>query len=104
SNTTFRIATLQTYLSSGGLSTNSSTIVITANSTVNVAIVANTLTISSPLAGTSGGTGYNSYTAEQILVANSSNGFRKLSLGTDGQVLQSNGSALLYDSLDGGGF
>ena len=100
----YRIATLNAFLSSSGLSTNSSTVAITANSTVNVAITANTLTLSSPLAGTSGGTGYNTYTAEDIIVANTSNGFRKLSLGTDGQVLQSNGSALLYSELDGGSF
>lgn len=100
----YRRATLQAYLSAGGLLTNSSTVEITANSTVNVAIVANTLTLSSPLGGTSGGTGYNTYTAEDILVANSSNGFRKLSLGATGYVLQSNGSALLFDVLDGGSF
>ena len=104
SDPSFRIATLTAYLASGGLTTNSSTISITANSTVNVAIIANTLSLSSALVGTSGGTGYASYTAEDILVANSSNGFRKLSLGTDGQVLQSNGSALVYDALDGGSF
>ena len=104
SNTSYRIATLNAYLSSGGLSTNSSIVAITANASVNVAIVANTLTLSSPLVGTSGGTGYNTYTAEDILVANSSNGFRKLSLGSDGYVLQSNGSALLFDILDGGNF
>jgi hypothetical protein len=103
-NTSYRIATLNAYLSSGGLSTNSSVVAITANSTVNVAITANTLTLSSPLVGTSGGTGYNTYTAEEILVANTSNGFRKLSLGADGYVLQSNGSALLFDILDGGAF
>ena len=38
------------------------------------------------------------------LVANSSNGFDKLGLGADGYVLQSNGSALIYASLDGGTF
>lgn len=100
----FTLADINAYLISGGLKSNSSTVAITANSTVNVAIVANTLTLSTPLAGTSGGTGLASYTTEDILVANSSNGFRKLSLGTDGQVLQSNGSALLYSMLDGGSF
>ena len=104
SDASFRIATLTAYLASGGLSTNATTIAITANSTVNVAIIANTLSLSSALAGTSGGTGLNSYTAEDILVANSTNGFRKLSLGTNGYVLQSNGSALLFDVLDGGAF
>jgi hypothetical protein len=100
----FRIATLTAFLSSSGLTTNATHIAITANSTVNVSITANSLSLAIPLSGTSGGTGYNSYTAEDILVANTSNGFRKLSLGTDGQVLQSNGSALLYDTLDGGSF
>ena len=104
SDASFRIATLTAYLVSGALTTNTSTVAITANSTVNVAIVANTLSLSSALPGTSGGTGLNSYTAEDILVANSSNGFRKLSLGTSGYVLQSNGSALLFDVLDGGAF
>lgn len=100
----FRIATLTSYLTSGGLITNTTAVGITANSTIAVSIAANTLSLSTALPGTSGGTGLSSYTAEQILVANSSNGFRKLSLGTDGQVLQSNGSALLYDALDGGSF
>lgn len=108
-NITFGFATLQAFIKTGGagltgLIANSTTIALTANSTLNVAIVANTLTLSTPLAGTSGGTGLNTVTAEDILVANSSNGFRKLSLGTSGQVLQSNGSALVYATLDGGAF
>jgi hypothetical protein len=100
----YTTASLQTYLLSGGLVTNATHVAITANATVNVAIVANTLTLSSPLVGTSGGTGLNTYTLEDILVANSTNGFRKLSLGASGYVLQSNGTALVYDTLDGGTF
>ncbi len=100
----FTLAILQTYLQSGGLYTNSTSANLIANSSYTVGIVANTLSLSTALAGTSGGTGLNSYTAEDILVANSSNGFRKLALGTDGYVLQSNGSALVYDILDGGSF
>lgn len=100
----FAINTLVAYLNSGGLVSNSTAVTITANSTVAVSITANTLTLSSPLAGTSGGTGLGSYTAEDILVANSSNGFRKLGIGSSGYVLQSNGSALVYDTLDGGTF
>jgi hypothetical protein len=96
--------TLQAYLNSGALVSNSSAVTLAANSSVAVNITANTLTLSSALAGTSGGTGLNSYTAEDILVANSSNGFRTLAIGTTGQVLQSNGSALVYDNLDGGTF
>lgn len=101
---TYRTATLTAYLISSGLNTNSTAVTITANSTVNVDIVANTLSLSTPLAGNSGGTGLNSYTAEDILVANSTNGFRKLALGTNGFLLQSNGTALVYAGLDGGTF
>lgn len=100
----FVLSHLNTYLISGGLISNSSAVIITANSTVDVNITANSLTLSSPLSGTSGGTGLASYTAEDIMVANSSNGFRKLGLGTDGYVLQSNGTAVVYSTLDGGTF
>lgn len=96
--------TLNSYLNTGALVANSLAVTITANSSVNVNIIGNTLSLSSPLLGNSGGTGLSSYTAEDILVANSSNGFRKLGLGTAGYVLQSNGSALVYDTLDGGIF
>lgn len=100
----YTTATLIAYLSSGGLYTNSTAANLIANSTYSVGIVANTLTLSTPLAGSSGGTGLNTLTAEDILVANSSNGFRKLSVGVSGYVLQSNGSAVVYDVLDGGTF
>lgn len=108
-NVTFEFATMQAFIKTGGAGltgfvANATTIAITANSTLNVAIVANTLTLSTALAGNSGGTGLASYTAEDILVANSTNGFRKLALGTAGQVLQSNGTALIYSTLDGGSF
>lgn len=96
--------TLVSYIEAGGLITNATHVAITANSTVNVSISANTITLSSPLVGTSGGTGLAAYTAEDILVANSTNGFRKLAAGTDGQVLQSVSGVVAYGSLDGGTF
>lgn len=96
--------TMDAYLLSGGLESNASNIAITANSTLAVAIVANTLTLSTPLAATSGGTGYNSYTAGDILTAANSSSLSKLTLGSDGYVLQSNGTALVYSTLDGGTF
>ena len=102
--TGYTTAILETYLRSSGLSSNSSVTNITANSTVSVAIVANTLTLSSPLVGTSGGTGKSTMTSEAILVGNTSNGYKELTLGTSGYVLQSNGTALVYDVLDGGTF
>lgn len=101
---TFATASLQTYLISGGLLTNATHVAITANSTVNVSIAANTLTLSAPLAATSGGTGTGTYTTGDILVANTGNVLTKLSLGTSGYVLQSNGSSLVYATLDGGTF
>lgn len=108
-NNTFEIATLQAFLKSGGagasgLIANSTTIALTANSTLNVAIVANTLTLSSALAGNSGGTGLASFTAEDILVANSSNGFRALAKGSEGYVLQIASGVVAYNTLDGGTF
>jgi hypothetical protein len=97
-------ATLEAFLSSGALVSNSTAVTLTANSTVAVNMTANSLTLTTALVGTSGGTGLSSYTAEDILVANSSNGFRKLALGSDGFVLQSNGTAIIYSTLDGGTF
>jgi hypothetical protein len=108
-NVNFTLATLQSYLKSSALLSNSTVTNITANSTVSVAITANTisagsLTLTTPLAATSGGTGFNTYTSGDIIVANTGNALSKLSLGTDGYVLQSNGTALVYNTLDGGTF
>ena len=97
-------ATLQAYLNSGGLVSNSSAVTLTANSTVAVNFTANSLSLSSALSGTSGGTGLSSYTSEDILVANSSNGFRKLGVGSEGYVLQVASGVVAYGTLDGGTF
>ena len=102
--TGYTMATLQSYLISGALTTNSTNLSITANSTVSVALVANTLSLTTALPGTSGGTGKATMTNNAILVGNSTNGFNELALGTSGYVLQSNGTALVYDVLDGGTF
>jgi hypothetical protein len=100
----FKLSSVWAYLNSSGIVTNATSVVVTANSTVNVAIVANSITISSPLQSNSGGTGIKTVTNNAILFGNSTNGFSQLSLGTSGYVLQSNGSALVYDILDGGTF
>lgn len=103
--TGFTQGTLRAFLTTGGaFVANTSNVVITANSSVGVSIVANTLTLSTPLAGNSGGTGLNSISENSILVGNSTNGFNLLTLSTDGTVLQSNGTALVYNTLDGGTF
>lgn len=98
------IATLNAFIDTGSFLTNTSHVVITANSTVNVSIYANNLTLSNPLEGNSGGTGLSTISNNSILVGNSTNGYNALTLGTDGYVLQSNGTALVYDILDGGTF
>ena len=54
--------------------------------------------------GNSGGTGLASFTAEDILVANSSNGFRALAKGSEGHVLQIASGVVAYNTLDGGTF
>ena len=109
SNATFTYATLKAHLEAGGsgaggLIANATTIAITANATLNVAIVANTLTLTTALNGTSGGTGLSSYTAEDLLVANSTNGFRKLNVGTEGYILQIASGVVAWNTLDGGSF
>ena len=97
--------TLNAFLDTGkGFEANSTAVTITANSTVAVNITANSITLSTPLAATSGGTGQNTYSIGDLLVGGDTNTLVKLSLGTDGKVLQSNGSALVYSDLDGGVF
>jgi len=100
----FKLSSVWAYLNSSGITTNATSVVVTANSTVNVAIIANSISISSPLMANSGGTGINTVTNNAILVGNSTNGFTQLALGTSGYVLQSNGTALVYNILDGGTF
>lgn len=109
SDATFAYATMKSYLQSGGANANgfianATTVAITANATLNVAIVANTLTLSAALTGTSGGTGLSAFTAEDILVANSTNGFRKLNVGSEGYILQVASGVVAWNTLDGGSF
>ena len=102
--TGYTIAALEAYITSGGLVSNSSAVTLTANSTVAVNLTANSLSLSTALPGGSGGTGLASFTTEDILVANSSNGFRKLGVGSEGYVLQVVSGAVAYGTLDGGSF
>lgn len=104
SGTGYTVATLEAFISSGGLVSNSTAVTLTANSTVAVNMTANSLSLSTALPGSSGGTGLSSFTTEDILVANSSNGFRKLAVGANGYVLQVVGGAVAYGTLDGGSF
>lgn len=101
---TFELATMNLYVKSGGLFTNTTAMTITANSTWSVGIQANTLTLSTPLAATDGGLGFDTYSTGDIFVAANTTHLSKLSLGVDGKVLQSNGTTVVYADLDGGTF
>lgn len=104
SDGTYQKGTLDAYLKSTGLVANVTHFAVTATDNIAVNIVANTLSLSTALAVTSGGTGYKTYSAGDLLVGTAGASLTKLALGTSGYVLQSNGTALVYDTLDGGTF
>ena len=100
----FKQATLKAFLDSGALITNTTVTNITATGSLSVALVANTLTLSTALGAASGGTGFNTYSAGDLLTGSGSS-LAKLTLGTAGQVLQvSDSTTLIYGGLDGGTF
>jgi hypothetical protein len=109
-NLNFTYATLQAQLKTGGAGSagfisNATNIAITANSTLNVSIVANTLSLATALPVTSGGTGLNSVAVGDLLIGNSTNTITRLASGTDGYVLQINGTGVVaWNTLDGGTF
>jgi hypothetical protein len=103
-NVNFALSTLQAYLKSGALVSNGTNLNITANSTLAVALVANSLTLTTALAGTAGGTGHLTTTAEDLLVGNSTNGYRKLAVGAEGRVLQVSSGVVAWGTIDGGTF
>lgn len=103
-NATFSIATLQAYLLSGALSTNSTSVIITANSTVNVAITANSLSLGSALQVASGGTGRNTLTAGAVLFGDGTSNVGLATIGSNGQVLQVSNNIPAFGGLDGGTF
>jgi hypothetical protein len=100
--------TLQSYLvpygTSGAFIVNSSAIIITANATVVANISANNLTLSTPLATTSGGTGLNTYAAGDLVYYSSGTALSKLSIASNGQVLQITNNLPAWGALDGGTF
>ena len=60
--------------------------------------------VTGTLSANVGGTGLTSFAVGDIIVASGSTTFSKLNLGTNGYVLQSNGTTLVYGTLDGGSF
>ena len=103
-STSYVQGNLWAYLNSGALVSGSTGVTLTANNTLSVNMVANTLTLSTPLAYSSGGTGFNTYVNGDLLVGNTSSGLQKLSVGSSGYVLQSDGTNLYWGGLDGGTF
>jgi hypothetical protein len=103
-DSSFTTGTLKAWLDSGTLQTTSSGLTITATASESVTITANTLTLSSALATGSGGTGQSTYALGDLLVGTSGGSLTKLAVGSEGYVLQSNGTALVYGTLDGGTF
>ena len=100
---------LQAYLlpygAGGAFVVNAQSVAITANNTVNVNITANSITLNTPLAATSGGTGLNTYTAGDMVYSSATNVLAKLAIGTSGYVLQVNSSNRPeWNTLDGGTF
>lgn len=62
-----------------------------------------TLTATTPIAITSGGTGAASYTANSLLLGNGTSAFQTIAPGTSGNVLTSNGSAWSSQPATGSG-
>lgn len=102
-NATFEIATLQAYINSGGLISNTSSVSITANSTVGVSIVANTLTLNTALGTASGGLGVSSFTSNGVFYSSNTSAVA-FATGVEGDVLQLSSGVPAFGQLDGGSF
>ena len=89
---------------SEGFQSNNTLITLTANSTMAVQIAANTLSLSTALPATSGGTGLASYTAGDILYASNTSSLSALGIAANGQVLQVVNNIPAWGVLDGGTF
>jgi hypothetical protein len=107
SSTGFLQAFLVPYGTGGAFVANSTVVNITANSTVSSTLTVNTITLSTALAATSGGTGQTSYATGDLLYASSTTALSKLAVpgsAANGQVLQITNNLPAYGTLDGGTF
>ena len=102
-NNTYAMGTLQTYLNSDGLISNSSSVAITANSTIGVSIVANSISISTPLGTGSGGLGVSTYTSNAVIYSANTSAVA-FATGSEGDVLQLTLGVPTFGKLDGGTF
>jgi len=110
-DTSANTGTLQAFLLPWGVGgafvVNSTAINITASATVSSAIVANSLTLTTALGATSGGTGQTGYVVGDVLYASTTTALSKLSVpgsAANGQVLQIINNLPAYGTLDGGTF
>lgn len=103
-NGTYSIATLEAYINSGGFTSNATHVAITANSTVNVAITANSLSLSTALGVASGGTGLATVANNGVLLGNTVGPLGVATVGSNGQVLKVVGGVPAFAHLDGGTF
>ena len=103
----YRQGTLTSYLNSGAFVANSTVVNITANSTVSSTLTVNSISLSTALAASYGGTGQSSYSVGDLLYASGSTALSKLSVpgsAANGQVLQITNNLPAYGTLDGGTF
>lgn len=100
----YKTATLISYLESGALSTNTTALAITANGSYSVALAANTLSLSTALPVTSGGTGQQSFTSAGVIYGNGTSGLQVTAAGANGDVLQVVNNLPAFGTLDGGTF
>lgn len=99
----FSLSTLVAYLESGGLTSSPTQIRILANNSLSVDISANTLSLTTPLAVSSGGTGRSTLTLNAVLVGNGSSTVRQVSATQQNQVLSIvSGVPTFVSSLDAG--
>ena len=98
------ISYLIPYGTGGAFVANSTVVNITANGTVSSALIANSLTLTTALAASYGGTGQTSYATGDLLYASGTNALSKLSVAANGYVLQITNNLPAYGVLDGGTF
>ena len=104
SNNTYTVATLEAYLLSGALVSNSTAVTITANSSVNVNITANSITLATALGVPSGGTGQATFANNGVLYGNTAGSLSVTAAGANGNVLKVVNDVPVFGMLDGGTF
>lgn len=98
------LSKLKTLFESPGLTSNTTNIHITANSTFSANLIANTLSLTSALEVSSGGTGVATHTLNGVIYGNGSNDLQSTAAGANGEVLQVSSNVPAFGMLDGGTF